>query len=80
MSGAVFGLGSIFFPAVGPVSGIIGLVLAKKALNRLPPKGGGRDRAVKGRALAAKLGLISSIVGTTLQTTVWVLVLADGVF
>ena len=80
MSGAFFGLGSIFFPAVGPVLGIIGLVLSKKALNRLPPKGGGRDRAVKGRALAAKLGLITSIVGTTLQTTVWVLVLADGVF
>ena len=44
MSGAVFGLGSIVFPAVGPVFGVIGLVLSKKALNRLPPKGAGRDR------------------------------------
>ena len=79
-SAAVFGLGSIFFPAVGPVFGIIGLVLSKKALNRLPPKGGSRVGEVKRRASAAKWGLITSIVGTTLQTTVWVLVLADGVF
>ena len=71
-SAVCFGGGSILFPAVGPVFGIIGLVLSKKALNRLPPRRGSRVGEVKRRASAAKWGLVMSIVGTTLQTTVWV--------
>ena len=71
-SAVLFGLGSIFYPAVGLVSGIIGLVLSKKALNRLPPKRGSRVGEVKRRASVATWGLVTSIVGTTLQTLVWV--------
>ena len=72
ISGFVFGVLSIGIPFVGLVGGVIGLVLSKKALNRLPPKRGSRVGRAKRRASAAKWGLVMSIVGTTLQTLLWV--------
>ena len=71
IAGFVLGVCSFITPYVGIVVGIIGIVLSHKGLNRSKLEG-----APYGRLAMA--GFVLSIIGTSLNALVWILILAVG--
>ena len=71
IAGFVLGICSFITPYLGIIVGIIGIVLSHKGLNRSKLEGAPYRRL-------AMAGFVLSIVGTSLNALVWILILAIG--
>lgn len=71
IAGFVLGICSFITPYLGIIVGIVGIVLSHKGLNRSKLEGAPYRRL-------AMAGFVLSIVGTSLNALVWILILAIG--